>query len=79
MFLPKTDSEVLVSYPGDPVPDATAWDAEFSRKHWVTRPDRFMPGCSIGNNPYWAIQVKLVRTLALCHTAASTHEGSMFK
>ena len=49
----------------DPIPDATAWDAEFSRRHWVTLPDRLEPGCSIGYNPYWAVRVQLVRPLQL--------------
>ena len=44
----------------DPIPDATAWDAEFSRRHWVTPPDMLDPGCSIGYNPYWAVRVQLV-------------------
>lgn len=45
----------------DPIPDATAWDADFSRRHWVTPPDMLDPGCSIGYNPYWAVRVQLVR------------------
>ncbi|KAK9905551.1 hypothetical protein WJX75_002025 [Coccomyxa subellipsoidea] len=61
---------------GDPVPDATAWDAEFSQKHWVTKPDRIMPGCSIGNNPFWAVQVKLVKAFGRAVPLASLANGS---
>jgi uncharacterized membrane protein len=50
-----------MTFAGDPIPDATAYDAAYSRMHWVTCPDRVMPGCSIGNNPFWAVRVKLVR------------------
>lgn len=46
---------------GDPIPDMTAYDPEYSKKHWVTPPDRLMPGCSIAHNPFWAVPVKLVR------------------
>ncbi len=45
----------------DPIPDATAWDADFSKRHWVTPPDMLDPGCSISCNPYWAVRVQLVR------------------
>ncbi|BDA47563.1 probable thymocyte nuclear protein 1 [Coccomyxa sp. Obi] len=73
---------------GDPVPDATAWDAEFSKKHWVTKPDRVMPGCSIGSNPYWAVQVKLVKAFPTavplaelaqrsCWTMLDVHNGQV--
>ena len=63
-------SELMLSCGGlvaaaDPIPDTTAWDAEFSRRHWVTMPDRLEPGCSIGYNPYWAVRVHLVGVLHL--------------
>ena len=51
----------------DPIPDATAWDAQFSRRHWVTPPDKLDPGCSIGYNPYWAVRVQLVSSCNFEH------------
>ena len=57
----KVQSEIWPSLPAaDPIPDATAWDADFSKKHWVTPPDRHEPGCSMGFNPFWAVRVQLV-------------------